>query len=376
MSGPSKPTQRTRPVNVAARGGAGRRSRRRPPLLALVLNQIKQPYIGGQAVIEGVMMRAPSGMSVAVRRPDGSIAIKEGPFTSRLARSKLWKLLGFRGIATLVESVALGYRALSFSAEQQMTEEERAEAASASSTLPILIATAVAIGLFIALPQALATWLTSAFGWHIGLSDPTFHLIIGGFKLLVFVAYLLLIRRLKDTRRVFEYHGAEHKTLHAYERDLPLTVDNVRVQSTLHPRCGTTFLIVVIAVSIVAGAVAAPLLLPNASGWTGQLAIFVLRLALLPLIAAIAFEFQRFTARYCTHGLARVVLWPGFLFQMITTIEPDDSQMEIAIAAMEAAAWRERVGDEVPGGDEPLVFPSLEGLNEALPELRPAPAAA
>src|SRR5690606_9728773 len=132
----------------------------------------------------------------------------------------------------------------------------------------------------------------------------------------------------------FQYHGAEHKTIYAYEKGLPLTVENVRKQSTLHPRCGTTFLIVVILVSIVAGSVATPLLLPNMQGLEAQLLTLAIRIALLVPIAAVSYELQRLSARYCTRGPLRILLWPGFLFQKITTREPDDSQIEIAIAAM------------------------------------------
>ena len=168
----------------------------------------------------------------------------------------------------------------------------------------------------------------------------------GGFKLLVFTAYISLISLVPEVRRVFQYHGAEHKTIFAYEAGVPLTVDNVRKQSRLHPRCGTTFLVVVIAVSIVLGAVATPLLLPNAKGISGQVLTFLLRLSLLPLVAAISYELQRFSARYCTTGPLRVLLYPGFLFQKITTREPDEAQLEVAIAAMEVARVRDEAAEQ------------------------------
>jgi uncharacterized protein YqhQ len=331
--------------------------------------QVAKPYIGGQAVMEGVMMRAPGCLSVAVRRPDGSIALREGPFRGKLASSKLWKLPGLRGVATLVESVSLGFSALMFSAEQQMTEEEKAQA-EVGSNLAMLVSTLLALGLFIALPQLLATWTARLLGLDLGLADPLFHLIIGGYKLLIFLGYLLSVSRIPEMRRVFQYHGAEHKTIHAYEQALPLTVENVRAQTTLHPRCGTTFLVVVVILSIVFGSIATPLLLPDAEGLLGQVQVLLLRFALLPLIAAAGFEIQRFSARYCTRGPLRVFLWPGFLFQKITTREPDDAQIEVAIAAMRAAEWRESVGDRVPSDESPLVFPSFDRFLEALPTLR------
>lgn len=323
-----------------------------------------QPYIGGQAVIEGVMMRAPACLTVAVRRPDGTIAIREGLYRSRWSK-KLWKLPGFRGVAMLVESMAMGFGALQFSAEQQMTEEELAQD-QGSGRLAVFISTLLALGLFIALPQGLASLTARVAGWDIGLTDTGFHFLIGGFKLLIFVGYLFAISRISDVRRLFQYHGAEHKTIHAYEKQLPLTVENVQAQTTLHPRCGTTFLVVVIVVSIILGSLAAPLLMPNVKGWLGQASLLIIRIGLLPVIAAISYELQRLSARFCTTGWRRLVLYPGFLFQRITTREPNDDQVEIAIAAMEAAAWRERIREKAPHGEEPIVFASFERFREVL----------
>lgn len=336
----------------------------------LLLRMEKKPYIGGQAVIEGVMMRAPCGLSVAVRKPDGSLALQEQPFESRFDKG-IWKKPFFRGVATLVESLRIGFRALNFSAEQQMTEEEKEEMGSAGGKAAMIFATLFAIGLFVALPQLLASGTGKLFGIDFGLTDADFQFVIGGFKLLVVFLYMVSISLLPDVRRTFQYHGAEHKTIHAWEAELPLTVANVRAQSTLHPRCGTTFLIVVVMVSIVVGAFFAPLLLPGAEGVLGWIGLLVLRIALLPVIAAFSFELQRFTARYCTKGPLRVFLWPGFLFQKITTREPDDDQIEIAIAAMQAAAWREGPGKDAHHSEEPLLFPNFEGFVAALPALRP-----
>lgn len=334
---------------------------------------VAQPYIGGQAVIEGVMMRAPSCASVAVRKPDGSIAITEGPMTSRMATSKVLKLPGLRGVMTLVESLTLGYRALQFSAEQQLTDEEKAETSSSGSGRgAMVLSTVLALGLFIALPQLAAAGTGSLLGLELDPHDWTFHAVTGGFKLLVLTAYLVLISQMNDVKRVFQYHGAEHKTIFAYEAGLPLTVENVRKQSTLHPRCGTTFLIVVVFVSVVVGAIATPLLIPNVHGLAAQILTLVIRIGLLPLIAAISYELQRVSARYCTTGPLRVLLWPGFLFQKITTREPEDSQIEIAITAMRTAMWREKAGSNVATDEAPIVFPTFESFLDELPELRKA----
>ncbi|MEZ4286668.1 MAG: DUF1385 domain-containing protein [Polyangiales bacterium] len=324
----------------------------------------EKPYIGGQAVIEGVMMRAPTCLTVAVRKPDGSIAIQEGPFQSRW-HHKLWKLPGFRGVAMLVESLSMGFSALQFSAEQQMNDEELAQA-EGSGKWAVLISTLLALSLFVALPQLLATGARAVFGWELGLKDVAFHALIGVFKLLIFIGYLFAISRLPDVKRLFQYHGAEHKTINALEQGLPLTVDNVRAQTTLHPRCGTTFLVVVVIVSIILGSLAAPLLMPTTEGFAAQLWLLTIRIGLLPLIAAVSYELQRFSARYCTTGWRRAVLYPGFLFQKITTSEPDDDQIEIAIAAMQAAKWRDEVGSRVATGDEPLFFSDFATFTEAL----------
>ena len=331
----------------------------------------KQPYIGGQAVIEGVMMRSPGGLSVAVRRPDGCLVIREEAYQSRFHDSKLWKLPFFRGVGVLVESLKMGFRALNFSADQQMTDEERESANSGGGKLAMVLSTVFALGLFIALPQVLASGSGRIFGVDFGLSDANYHIVIGGFKLLIVFGYLVAISRIPEIRRVFQYHGAEHMTIHAYEKKLPLTVENVRAQTTMHPRCGTTFLVVVVIVSIVVGAIAAPLLLPDAEGVLGWLAILGLRLGLLPVIAGLSYELQRLSARYATKGPLQVFLLPGFLFQKISTRIPDDDQIEVAIAAMEAAAWRDRVGEAAPPEEELLVYPSFAGFREALPSLRP-----
>lgn len=309
-------------------------------------------------------MRAPGCFTVAVRRPDGTVAVKEESMAAP-ERSKLWKLPGFRGVATLVESMRLGYRALHFSAEQQMTAEEKAKPGNVNSNVAILISVAFAIGLFIALPQGLAWGAGKVFHSELLPSDWRYQAIIGGFKLAVITSYMVFLSRVPEMRRVFQYHGAEHKTIFAYEAGLPLTVENVRAQSTLHPRCGTTFLIVVVAVSVLVFIAVAPMV-SFMTGFLGQIQVLAMRLLLLPLIAAIAYELQRFSAKYCTTGPLRVLLWPGFLFQKITTREPDEEQIEIAIAAMQSAEWREKVGAQVPVATEPRVFPNFRGFQDAL----------
>lgn len=361
-----------------------------------------RPYIGGQAVLEGVMMRSPSSFAVAVRRADGSISIRERPVTGGV--SKWAKIPLARGVATLVESLKLGSEALKFSAElyeKDMDAAEKASAALNTLTLPFkafglalanlvtradteptgatteegrtpntgAILTIVAVAFMIALPQLLAWGASSLFGWQLDLRSPKFQLLTGGFKLFVVLGYLLLIRRVAEIRRVFQYHGAEHKTITTYEAQEELVVENARKKTTLHARCGTTFLVLTVLVSIVVWTALGPLL-PQIKGpkIVEQLAFIVMKVPFLPVLAAITFELQRFTARYCLTGPGRVLLVPGFLVQKITTIEPDDDQLEIALASMRATIWRENVGVDkaLPGNEaEVLAFPSYASLVEA-----------
>lgn len=320
-------------------------------------------------------MRAPKCLSVAVRRPDGTIAVREGPLRAKLLTGPYSKVPGLRGVLMLFESLSLGYGALRFSAEQQLSEEERAEAKDSGGAVGVSVA--LALGMFILLPQGLTSGLAKLIGANWDLTSPMFHLVTGGFKLLVFTLYLSLISMVAEVRRVFQYHGAEHKTIFAYESGKPLTLENVRAESRLHPRCGTTFLVVVIAVSIVLGAVVSPLLLGNAHGFSGWVLTFLLRVALLPLVAAISYELQRLSARYCTTGPLRVLLYPGFLFQKITTREPDDAQLEIAIAAMEMARVRDAAPEaaDVSAPDQLHVFPTFENLGRAIDDMTIARAA-
>lgn len=316
------------------------------------------------------MMRAPKCLSVAVRRPDGTIAVREGPLRSKLLAGPYSKVPGLRGVLMLFESLSLGYGALRFSAEQQLSEEERASAKESGGGGTAGLSLLIALGMFILLPQGLTSGLAKLLGVEWDLTSPMFHAVTGAFKLLIFTAYLGAMSMVDEVRRVFQYHGAEHKTIFAYESGKALTVENVRAESRLHPRCGTTFLVVVIAVSIVLGATVSPLLLPHAKGASGWVLTFLLRVALLPLVAAISYELQRVSARYCTRGPLRVLLYPGFLFQKITTREPDDAQIEVAIAAMEMARVGELASAEPLDRPERLhVFPSFADMTHEIDAL-------
>ncbi|MEO8503770.1 MAG: DUF1385 domain-containing protein [Acidobacteriota bacterium] len=299
--------------------------------------------VGGQALLEGVMMRTPAGYGVAVRRPDGSIALERAAVPSLLRRMPVLRLPLLRGVAILGQSLALGFRALNFSASVLMDEGESAEKAAPStshassgwlSALSTALAVAAGLLVFLFLPL----WLTQTLErWWLGpLSSLTFNLIDGAWRGVFFLAYLLGISRLPDIHRVFMYHGAEHKVVFSQEFGEELTVENARRQSRLHPRCGTSFLLFVLLVSILVFSLI-PRDLP-------LLAKFASRIALLPVLLGVSYEVLRLTAKRRRNPLFRLMVWPGLMLQKITTQEPTDDMLEVAIAALQEA-WRAEHAD-------------------------------
>jgi uncharacterized protein YqhQ len=297
--------------------------------------------VGGQALIEGVMMRSPGAYGVAVRRPDGSLSLQRGKVNSLARRYPFLKLPVLRGVAVLFQSLALGIRALNFSAEEALVDPAKAAAAGEpgedggkkdkASRWAIAGSMAFGLGVGILFFIFLPLWLTQlgerfVFGQ---LSSLTFNLVDGGLRALFFLGYILAISWMKDIHRVFQYHGAEHKVVFAYEKQLPLAVENARVQSRLHPRCGTSFLLFVLLVSIVVFA-----LIPKTAPF---LVKFGGRLLLLPMIAGLSYEVLRFTARHRAAPLFSLLVAPGLALQRITTQEPTDDMLEVAIAALEEA---------------------------------------
>jgi uncharacterized protein YqhQ len=329
-------------------------------MLARMSESPAKPYIGGQAVIEGVMMRSPSSFAVAVRRPDGKIAVREEKWQPIWGRWKFLRWPFLRGALVMVESVFNGYSALKFSAEQATPEEERGKSGGSSFTMTLSIL--VAVGLFVGLPHQIAAWL--------GLSPRgmTFHLVAGAAKLTLLLGYMIAIARLPEIRRVFQFHGAEHKSIYTYEKGLTLTVDNAREQTRFHPRCGTTFLVVLVAMSILVFA-AAFQLVPVVSTTTAVQRVFEIlcKLPLLVPIAGLAYEFQRWSARHGDRTIVRGLMLPGVAVQNITTREPSDDQLEVALAALRVALWRENAGLGAPEkASEPQVFDSLADLERAI----------
>lgn len=281
--------------------------------------------VGGQAVIEGVMMRSPSRMAVAVRRGDGTLAFLERPFASVTRRFKPlgWPVL--RGAISLFEGLGLGVSALNFSAEEASRDEKAVPEAKPSLGQQVLqgavlvLSFTLGLFLFVVLPAQVTNLL--GFRDNVG-----FGLVDGFFRLLVFVLYLVLISRWKEMRRVLAYHGAEHKSIHAIESGAPLTPESVMTFSRLHPRCGTSFLFLVVVVSVVVF---------SFIGKPRGVGDHLLRIACMPLIAGIAFEFVRLSGRHAGRRVVRWLTWPGMQFQRLTTREPDAAMCAVAIAALE-----------------------------------------
>lgn len=282
--------------------------------------------IGGQAVIEGVMMRSPKTSAVAVRRYDGEIVVKRDDVGSIREKYKFLKLPILRGVVALVETLVLGIKTLSFSANVAMEEEGSKEQISpVAMFLTIAFAFGMAMLFFVFLPLGITQVLKRPLTF-IGESSLSFNLVDGFLRIAFFLAYIWGISMLKDIRRIFEYHGAEHKTIYAYENGDELTVENAKKYSTLHPRCGTSFLLMVMVISILVFSLvkgSAPFWMKLAS-----------RIVLVPLIAGLSFELLKFTARKVDVPIVRVLIAPGLWLQRLTTRQPSDDQLEVAIRAL------------------------------------------
>ena len=294
--------------------------------------------VGGQAVLEGVMMRGVSTWAVATRKKEPEdvaeelrgIDVESFPLTSRLQTHRWLRVPVIRGVVALVESLGIGFRALNISANAQLEEEEE-PIAGWQWFLTVVVALVFAVGLFFLIPVG----VTSLFKDQLG-SSVLFWLVEGVLRTAIFLGYLALLSRMRDLRRVFEYHGAEHKTISCYEAGLELTPENAGRFSRLHPRCGTSFLLIVMIVAIF---VFAPIGLP---AWYWLLATRVLGV---PLIAGISFEIIKFAGRNRRRRWVQAVMWPGMQLQRLTTREPGTAQLAVAIAALEAVLANETPGE-------------------------------
>jgi len=278
----------------------------------------KRFYYGGQAVIEGVMIRGRKAMVTAVRRPNGGMAMDVQPlspiYTGWMRRTPL-----IRGIIVLIEAMALGIKSLLYSANVSLEEEEE-ELSGKTAWAMIGIALVLAIVLFLIAPL----FLTRLINPYIG-SSLVFHLIEGFIRIIIFIAYLKLVGLIPDIKRVFTYHGAEHKVVNAYEDGVPMEVEAVRKYDTAHVRCGTSFLFVVLIIAIVVFS-----LVGRPSLWLMVLS----RILLIPVIAALGYEVIYFGANHIKNALVRAVLAPGLWLQALTTKEPEDGQIEVALSAI------------------------------------------
>ncbi|MBW1807171.1 MAG: DUF1385 domain-containing protein [Deltaproteobacteria bacterium] len=373
-----------------------------------------QPLIkvGGQAVVEGVMMRSPKSFAVAVRRANGQIVLRESPWRSLSERVGLLRWPFLRGSVVLLESMLNGISALNFSAriaisdeEEEQKKKKESEALESSESKPevepvkpepatqdpednvpavknvsdwviwgtVIFALGLGVTLFIALPH-MAVWLGGELiGRELDVEDFLFHLIVGGVKLTVFLGYIALISLMKDVRRVFMFHGAEHQSIYTYEARQELIVENARRHSPLHPRCGTTFLIMVIGISILVFSLVFPFVImvigkPTGIGWLDQIIFIGIKLPLLFPIAGLAYEVQRLVSRYMDSWWAKALAWPGMLVQRMTTRPPTDDQLEVALASLRKALWREDVGLEAEEGlqEEVTVFRDFQTVIDKL----------
>lgn len=303
----------------------------------------KPLQVGGQAVIEGVMMRAPGRIATAVRRANGEIIVKKRDYVSLAEKNSIFKLPVLRGAVGLVEMMWIGIETLNFSTEIAMQDIEakangngkaprkKATASNVRLTLTVLLSLVVGVAIFFIMPLIITTKLFSveqnAFG---------FNLIAGGIRIGILIGYLLIISLMKDVKRLFEYHGAEHKAVFTFESIGDLTIDSAKQYTRFHPRCGTSFILIVMVVSMLLFSVLDSLLIL----WLGKISLpirMVTHLPLIPLVGGVAYEFIRWSAKRSNTALGKILVSPGLWLQRITTKEPDRTQIDVALVALKCA---------------------------------------
>ncbi|HID37946.1 MAG TPA: DUF1385 domain-containing protein [Calditrichaeota bacterium] len=317
--------------------------------------------VGGQAVIEGVMMRSPKRIATAVRRANGNIEIKVQEFESLISRKKILDIPVIRGAITLFEVMILGIKTLQWSADKAIEDEEQKDIAAGkkvkrkkkregmsttSAVFSIGLALIIGIGMFFVLPLYLTTSV-----FNIEKQAFAFNLVAGSIRIFLFLAYIWGISFMKDVKRLFQYHGAEHKAVFAFEDKVQLSARNVQKYSTFHPRCGTSFLVIVMLISLIFFALVDTLVMLV----HGHISLFirlVTHLPLIPLVAGLSYEALKMSAKNIDHPLVRLLIMPGLALQRITTSQPDDQQAEVAIAALEAALGEDYRSELV---DEPQI---------------------
>lgn len=289
---------------------------------------MKYSGIGGQAVMEGVMMKNKDHYAVAVRKPDGNIEVKKEEFKGISSKCKLFRVPFIRGIFSFIDSLTLGMSTLTYSAsfyeeeeDTKKTEQEKKKSDTVFNVITIMISVILAVGIFMVVPFYLSQLLEKV------ISSKTLVIFLEGvIRLLIFIIYIVLISFMKDIKRVYMYHGAEHKCINCIEHGMPLTVDNVRISSKEHKRCGTSFMLLVMCISI---------LILMLVRFDSRILRLVARIVLIPVIAGISFELLRFAGTK-ENVFTNVISKPGLLLQRLTTKEPDDSMIEVGIASVEA----------------------------------------
>jgi len=273
--------------------------------------------VGGQAVIEGVMMRSKHFWALAVRRPDKTISTKIFKNSSLTVNNKFLGLIFVRGVVNLIESMALGFRALSYSVNE--STEEDIQFTKKEMTIAIIIAIVFAVGVFFVAPTLIGRSFSNYFPNTI-----VYNLMEGLVRIGLFLGYILIVSQLKDIKRIFQYHGAEHKTIQAYENGEGIVLENVKKHTTVHVRCGTSFLLIVMVVAIVIFALLGrpPLLLR-----------ILYRVLLIPVVAGISYELIKLAGKFSKYKIINILFYPGLLLQKVTTREPDDSQIEVAMSS-------------------------------------------
>ncbi|HHW31452.1 MAG TPA: DUF1385 domain-containing protein [Clostridiaceae bacterium] len=324
---------------------------------------MKKTSIGGQALIEGLLMIGPENTAVAIRKPDGEIIVNKSPLQKK---SKISKIPVIRGGFNLIRQMVIGVKALMYSAEfYELGEEDDKKSPSKFQKfledfwggrikkaidkldkllenkfqdiaiyMAVILSVALSVGLFILIPNIIAGFFkfNKDTFWGVVL----YNLIEGLLRVTIFLGYIIMASRLKDIKRIWEYHGAEHKTIHCYENEEELTVENVKKYSTKHPRCGTSFMFLVIIVSI---------LVFSFVGWHSMFINIIMRILLIPLVAGLAYEAVKFAGR-CEWKIAGIINAPGMMFQLFTTKEPDDKQIEVAIEALKNVLVEDKEADK------------------------------
>ncbi|MEK7673472.1 MAG: DUF1385 domain-containing protein [Patescibacteria group bacterium] len=305
--------------------------------------------VGGQAVIEGVMMRSPKSITIAVRKPNGEISVKKRHYRTLTQRFKWLNIPILRGMVNLIEMMIVGSDAINYSANESMTEEDakpaKATDPEAKKTFAqkafeytlfafsFIFAIGLSIGLFKFLPLWITTFLESQ-STYISNNYIIFNLIDGVIKMFMFLSYIFILSQIPSFRRIFEYHGAEHKSIFNYENHLPLNVENAQKQIRFHPRCGTSFIIIVFALSVIVYT-----FIPKQPDFWVNLAV---RLAALPLIAGISYEYLKISARHVNNVFVKALIAPGLWFQRLTTKEPDAKQLAVGLQSLQEALAMEK----------------------------------